>query len=191
MNEAETRAELIDPALKAAGWGVVEGSRVRREEITKGRLEGRGRRARGEAADYVLYYKSQKLAVIEAKRQGLAVTEGLGQAKGYAIKLEARFAYATNGDGIYRADMTTGDEGPVDRYPTPDELWAETFAEANDWRVRFGEIPFETNSGQFEPRYYQHNAVNNALEAIARGDTRILLTLATGTGKTAIAFQIA
>src|SRR4051794_25713728 len=97
MNEAETRAEHIDPALKAAGWGVVEGSRVRREHITPGRLEGRGRRGKAEIADYVLVYRNHKLAVIEAKAWDKHHTEGLAQAKAYARKLEARFAYSTNG----------------------------------------------------------------------------------------------
>src|SRR5271157_2805318 len=105
MNEAETRAELIDPALKAAGWGVVEGGRVRREFITLGRLQGAGRRADPEIADYVLTHRNHKLAVIEAKRRDLPDTEGVGQAKRYAAKLGVRFAFATNGAGTYRIDM--------------------------------------------------------------------------------------
>jgi type I restriction enzyme R subunit len=191
MNEAETRAELIDPALKEAGWGVVEGSRVRREVITLGRLQGAGKRAKQDIADYVLFYKGQKLAVIEAKRRDLPDTEGVGQAKKYAEKLQARFTYSTNGVGIYQIDMQTGEECYVDRYPSPDELWSQTFAEENVWRNRFGEVPFEDKGGQWQARYYQHNAINKALETIADGSDRILLTLATGTGKTAIAFQIA
>ena len=110
MNEAETRAELIDPALKAAGWGVVEASRVRREVITLGRLQGAGVRAAQDIADYVLTYRNHKFAVIEAKRRDLPDTEGLGQAKKYAEKLQTRFAYSTNGAGIYQVDMTTGAE---------------------------------------------------------------------------------
>ena len=191
MNEAETRAELIDPALKTAGWGVVDGSRIRREHITKGRLQGAGKRTNPEIADYVLTYRDQKLAVIEAKRRDLPDTEGLGQAKRYATKLQARFAYTTNGSGIYQVDMETGQEGYVDHYPSPDQLWEMTFAEENQWRNRFAQIPFEDKSGTWEARYYQHNAINQALEAIATGRERILLTLATGTGKTFIAFQIA
>lgn len=191
MNEAETRAEFVDPALRAAGWGLVDASRVRRETITLGRLEGAGRRAPRDVADYVLVYRDQKLAVIEAKKRDARDTEGLGQAKRYAQKLLARFAYSTNGAGIYRVDMHTGAEGYVDRYPTPDELWAETFAEENAWRIRFAAVPFEDKGGQWQVRYYQHNAINAALEAIIHGQDRILLTLATGTGKTAIAFQIA
>ncbi|HRI76631.1 MAG TPA: DEAD/DEAH box helicase family protein [Alphaproteobacteria bacterium] len=191
MNEAETRAELIDPALKAAGWGVVDGSRVRREVITLGRLQGAGQRAKQDIADYVLFYKGQKLAVIEAKRRDLPDTEGVAQAKKYAAMLHTRFTYSTNGDGIYQIDMQTGAEAYIERYPTPDELWAQTYAEANEWRERFGAVPFEDKGGQWQARYYQHNAINKTLEAVAQGKDRILLTLATGTGKTAIAFQIA
>ena len=191
LTEADTRAQLIDPALQAAGWGVVEGSRVRREVITLGRLTGGGKRARGESADYVLIYKGQKLAVLEAKRAALPDTEGVAQAKRYAHLLQARFAFSSNGQGIYQIDMHTGAEGHVAAFPTPDELWQATFAVQNLWRQRFAAIPFEDKSGSFQARYYQHNAINKTLEALIDGKDRILLTLATGTGKTFIAFQIA
>jgi len=191
VNEAETRAELIDPALKAAGWGVVDGSRVRREVITLGRLQGAGKRAKPDIADYVLFYQGQKLAVIEAKRRDLPDTEGLAQAKRYAERLQARFAYSTNGIGLYQVDMQTGAEGYVSGYPAPAALWAEAFSESKPWRERFGAVPFHDNGGQWQARYYQHNAINQTLEAIAAGKDRILLTLATGTGKTAIAFHLA
>jgi type I restriction enzyme, R subunit len=191
MNEAETRAELIDPALKAAGWGVVENSRIRREVIALGRLIGSGRRAQADIADYVLVYRGEKLAVIEAKKRELPDTEGLGQAKKYAEKLETRFAYSTNGIGIYQVDMLTGREGYINQYPTPLELWKATFSEENQWRDRFSAIPFEDKSGTWEARYYQHNAIKHVLEALFQGRERILLTMATGTGKTFIAFQLA
>jgi len=191
MNEAETRAELIDPALKAAGWGVIEGSRIRREVIALGRLIGNGKRAQSDIADYVLVYRGEKLAVIEAKKRDLRDTEGLGQAKKYAEKLETRFAYSTNGIGIYQVDMHTGAEGYINQYPTPDQLWEATFSEDNQWRDRFAAIPFEDKSGTWEARYYQHNAIKHVLEAICEGRNRILLTMATGTGKTFIAFQLA
>jgi type I restriction enzyme, R subunit len=191
MNEAETRAELIDPALKAAGWGVVEASRIGREVITLGRLQGAGRRAAPMKCDYVLTYRNHKLAVIEAKRRDLPDTEGVAQAKTYAAKLQARLAFSTNGVGIYQIDMKTGAENYVPRYPSPEELWNLDFSEENAWRDRFAAIPFEDQGGTKEGRYYQHNAVTNALEAIAKGKKRMLLTLATGTGKTFIAFQIA
>lgn len=191
MNEAETRAEHIDPALKAAGWGVVDGSRIRREVIAPGRLQGRGQRAKAEIADYVLIYRNTKLAVIEAKAWDKPYTEGLAQAKQYATKLAVRFTYATNGQKIYGVDMATGEEGDVTAYPTPDALWAKTFAEANAWRDRFAAVPFEDKGGAWESRYYQEIAIRRVLEAISEGRDRLLLTLATGTGKTAIAFQIA
>ncbi|MGO9096611.1 MAG: EcoAI/FtnUII family type I restriction enzme subunit R [Bryobacteraceae bacterium] len=192
MNEAETRAEHIDPALKAAGWGVVEGSRVLREyPITLGRIEGHGRRGKPLVADYVLVYRNHKLAVVEAKAWNEKVTEGVAQAKNYAGKLAIRYAYSTNGQGIYAIDMSQGTEGEAPRYPGPEELWNLTFAEADAWRDRFATVPFEDKGGFFQGRYYQDLAIDRALEAIGAGRDRILLTLATGTGKTFIAFQIA
>jgi type I restriction enzyme R subunit len=191
MNEAETRAEHLDPTLKAAGWGVVEGSRILREyPITLGRLEGFGQRGKALTADYVLVYRNTKLAVVEAKAWDEEVTEGVAQAKNYAGKIAVRYTYSTNGQGIYGIDMQTGQEGEIPRYPTPDELWGMTFAEENAWRDRFAAVPFESRGGYFLPRYYQDIAIERVLEAITAGEPRILLTLATGTGKTFIAFQI-
>ena len=192
MNEAETRAEHIDPALKAAGWGVAEGSRILREyPITLGRIEGLGRRGKALTADYVLVYRNHKLAVIEAKAWDESLTEGVAQAKNYSGKLEIRYAYSTNGREIYGIDMQEGKEGVIEKYPAPDELWSVTFAEANAWRDRFAAVPFEDKGGYFQGRYFQDLAIDRAMEAIAAEKSRILLTLATGTGKTFIAFQIA
>ena len=192
MNEAETRAEHIDPALAAAGWGVVERSRILREyQITPGRIEGHGKRGNPLAADYVLVYRNHKLAVIEAKAWDKPLTEGVGQAKDYARKMAVRYAYATNGKGVYGIDMQTGKEGELPGYPTPDELWGMTFAEENAWRYRFAAVPFEDKGGSHSSRYYQDIAVERVMEAIAENRQRILLTLATGTGKTFIAFQVA
>ena len=192
MNEAETRAEHIDPALKAAGWGVVEGSRIRREYlITPGRIEGHGRRGKPLTADYVLEYRNTKLAVVEAKAWDEELTEGVAQAKNYAGKLAVRFTYSTNGQGIYGIDMRDWHGTRDVAYPTPDELWNLTFAEVNAWRDRFAAVPFEDKGGSHPGRYYQDIAVERVMEAIAADQPRILLTLATGTGKTFIAFQIA
>ena len=192
MNEAETRADHIDPALKAAGWGVVEGSRILREyPITLGRIEGHGRRSKPLIADYVLVYRNRKLAVVEVKAWGEQLTEGVGQAKNYAGKLAVRFTYATNGQGLYRIDMETGAEGEVPHYPSPDELWNLTFAKQNAWRDRFSAVPFEDKGGSHPSRYYQDIAVERVMQAVAENRPRILLTLATGTGKTFIAFQVA
>lgn len=192
MNEAETRAEHIDPALMAAGWGVVDGSRVLREyRITLGRLQGAGKRAKGDIADYVLVYRNTKIGVVEAKAWDKPYTEGVGQAKSYAAKLSVRFTYSSNGQKIYGIDMDTGGEGDLATFPTPDELWALTFADVNAWRDRFAAIPFEDKGGTWQGRYYQDVAITRVLESIASGRDRILLTLATGTGKTFIAFQLA
>ncbi len=192
MNEAETRAEHIDPALAAAGWGVVEGSRIRREyPITLGRLEGADKRGKPLTADYVLEYRNTKLAVVEAKAWDKALTEGVAQAKDYAGKLALRFTYASNGQGIYGIDMQTAEEGEIAAFPSPDELWQRTFTTQNAWRDRFASVPFEDKGGFFQGRYYQDIAIERVLAAIAAGQERILLTLATGTGKTFIAFQIA
>ncbi|MFH0793218.1 MAG: DEAD/DEAH box helicase family protein, partial [bacterium] len=192
MNEAETRAEHIDPALKAAGWGVVKGSRILREyHITPGQIEGLGRRGKPLIADYMLVYRNHKLAVIEAKAWDKPLNEGVGQSKDYAEKIAVRFAYATNGQGIYGIDMETGKEGELSCYPTPDTLWNLTFAEQNAWRDRFAAVPFEDKGGSHPSRYYQDIAVERVMEAIAENRPRILITLATGTGKTFIAFQIA
>ena len=192
MNEAETRAELIDPLLAAAGWGVVAGSRIRREyPITLGRLEGVGKRGTALAADYVLEYRNTKLAVVEAKSVLRELTEGVGQAKDYAGKLSIRFGYATNGKGVYCVDMQTGVEGELPAFPGPEALWQATFAVENVWRNRLAAIPFEDKGGYFQGRYYQDIAIERALAALAEGRNRMLLTLATGTGKTFIAFQLA
>ncbi|MDR2186990.1 MAG: DEAD/DEAH box helicase family protein, partial [Azonexus sp.] len=191
-NEAETRADHIDPMLIAAGWGVVEGSRIRREyAITPGRLEGAGKRGKPLSADYVLEYRNTKLAVVEAKAWDKPLTEGVGQAKAYAEKLAIRFTYASNGQGVYGIDRQTGKEGELPSFPSPQDLWRDTFPTENIWRNRFAAIPFEDRGGYWQPRYYQDIAIGRALAAITEGKNRILLTLATGTGKTSIAFQIA
>ncbi|UWQ15665.1 DEAD/DEAH box helicase family protein [Aliiroseovarius sp. M344] len=190
--EAETRTNRILPALQAAGWGVVAGSRLREELICPGRIQSGGTRGKSLKCDYVLEYRGHKLAVLEAKRAGVSYRDGIGQAKDYAQRLKSRFAYSSNGLGWYAIDMDSGAEGEMSLpFPTPEELWQRTFGVENEWRNRFGAVPFETDGGKWEPRYYQHNAITAALEAIAQGEDRILLTLATGTGKTSIAFQIA
>jgi type I restriction enzyme R subunit len=200
MNEAETRAELIDPKLKACGWGVVEGSKILREyNITAGRIQTGGVRAKKLTADYVLVYKGIKLAVIEAKSEQQEVGEGVAQAKQYALKLNVDTTYSTNGKEIYSICMKTGAEGIVTDYLSPEKLWNKTYPEATTpvaelaevWREKFAAVPFEDKSGTWQLWYFQEIAVRNTLEAVAQNKQQILLTLATGTGKTAIAFQIA
>ena len=192
MNEADTRAELIDPQLKRAGWGEVAESRVQREyNINAGEIKAGGIRSSQMKADYVLVYKNRKLAVIEAKSNEQEVGEGVAQAKLYATKLELDYTYAANGKEIYEICLATGIEALVRGFPTPDELWHRTFGDSNEWQARFDEVPFEDMNGTRQARYYQEIAVNRVMEAVAHNQQRILLTLATGTGKTFIAFQIA
>src|SRR5665647_496732 len=192
MTEDETRAELIDPKLKECGWGVVEGSKVfRNHPITAGRIQIGGTHGKLLRADYVLLYKGIKLAVIEAKSDIQGVGEGVAQAKQYAEKLNLDTTYSSNGKEIYSICMKTGAEGLVANYLTPEELWDKTFAVQNEWREKFSAVPYEDKGGTWQLRYYQEIAVKNTLEAVANNTQRILLTLATGTGKTAIAFQIA
>lgn len=200
MNEAQTKHDFITPALQKAGWGVVDGSRLRLEfPITKGRLMGQNRRSTQLFADYILEYKNRRIGVVEAKKRDLYYTEGVGQAKEYGERLNIRFSYATNGLKIYGIDLQEGTEGDVSQFPTPDELWEMTYptpkeeykVEIEDWKDRLFAVPYEDKGGTWQPRYYQDNAITKVLEAIANKKDRILLTLATGTGKTAIAFQIA
>jgi len=199
MNEAQTEFEYIDPALREAGWGVIEGSRVFKQFPITNKEKPGVRNYSQLRADYVLIYKNRNLAVIEAKKRDLYYTEGLGQAKDYADRLNIRYTYATNGLQIYGVDMDEAIEGDVSKYPSPDELWEMTFptpkedykVEIADWKERLFSIPFEDRGGTWQLRYYQNNAITKVLEAIADKKDRILLTLATGTGKTAIAFQIA
>ncbi len=200
MNEADTRRELIDPKIKKAGWGDIDRSYVRAEfQITNGEIKPGGIRAGIIKADYVLIYKNRKLAVIEAKKDELPVSDGVGQAKDYAQKLKILTTYSTNGNEIYeinyskneKGEMFIKSEGLVDKFPSPEELWAKTFKEKNEWSSKFDAINFEPFKGNREPRYYQEIAINNALDAIADKQQKILLTLATGTGKTVIAFHIA
>jgi type I restriction enzyme R subunit len=200
MNEAETRAELIDPKIKEAGWDDIEGSIVRREfKITNGEIKPGGIRAGIIRADYVLIYKNRKLAVIEAKSDELPVSDGVSQAKDYAQKLKLLTAYSSNGKKIYeitfikneKGELVISSEKEVNSYPSPDEIWERTFAHKNEWSKKFDSISFAPFGGNKEPRYYQEIAINNALDAIAEKQNRILLTLATGTGKTVIAFHLA
>ena len=200
MNEAQTKHDLIEPALRKAGWGAVDGSRLLLEfPITQGRLIGQGRRAKPLSADYVLEYKNRHIGIVEAKKRDVYYTDGVGQAKDYAERLNIRYTFSTNGLQIYSIDMDEAVEGDVDRFPTPDELWEMTFPsplenykkEIEAWRARLFAVPFEDRGGTWQPRYYQNNAITKVLEAIAAKQDRILITLATGTGKTAIAFQIA
>src|SRR5579859_5874911 len=192
-NEADTCRKYVLPALYAAGW--TDEQIGEQKTFTDGRIVVNGRQAsRGKPkrADYLLRYRRDyMLAVVEAKADYKSPADGIQQAKDYAQILGLLFAYATNGQTILEFDFTTGLEQEVDTFPGPAELWRR-------YRVHQGLDPaledkllVAYHSGDKVPRYYQQIAINRAVEAILTGQRRVLLTLATGTGKTVIAFQIA
>ena len=202
MDETATRRKKINPKLYEVGWEQVPESEILEEQrayITPGQVSALPQNRHPKKADYILEYKKQKLAVIEAKSDEKDVSAGVEQAKLYAEMLKIRYTYATNGDEIWAIDMGVKDangnyiipskEGPVDKFPSPQELWAMTFPEHNEWRDKFNLQPMNRGGGR-EPRYYQEIAINKVLAAIANNQQRILLTMATGTGKTYTAFQI-
>lgn len=202
MDESTTRRKKIDPALYAVGWEQVPESLILNEQraylIAPGRVEKLKTR-KPKKVDYILEYKGIKLAVVEAKSDEKDVSEGVAQAKEYAEMLQIRYTYSTNGDKIYFIDMGVKDvkgnyiipssEKFVDKFPSPQDLWNWTFPQKDEWRDKFNLLPFNRGGGK-EPRYYQVNAINNVLNAVAKKQNRILLTMATGTGKTYTAFQI-
>ena len=201
MDETATRRKKIDPKLYNEGWEQVPDSEILTEQrayISPGRI-GKLKSSKPKKADYVLKYRGRKLAVIEAKSDERDVSEGVEQAKLYAGLLNIRFAYATNGDDIWEIDMGVRDaqgkmtvpstEGPVSKFPTPQELWRRTFPKDNVQRDTFNACAMNRDGGR-SPRYYQEIAINAVLDAVAEERKRILLTMATGTGKTYTAFQI-
>lgn len=200
LSESDICAKFITPALVAAGWD--ESSQIRREvSFTNGRILVRGKmvsRGKAKRADYILYVRpNQPLAVIEAKDNNHGVGEGIQQANGYAHDLGIPFVFSSNGDGFRFLDRTVeaGERETdlaLDQFPSPVELWERYCAWKkipNDVR-KVVEQPYHTDGSGKEPRYYQVKAVNAAVEAVAKGQDRILLVMATGTGKTYTAFQI-
>jgi type I restriction enzyme R subunit len=194
-NEADTCRLYVEPKLRAAGWED-EPHRVNSQRtFTDGRIVVAGQKARrrpGKRADYILRYTPDiAIAVVEAKPEYNTPGEGLQQAKDYAEILGLKFAYATNGHGIVEFDYTTGRETELTAFPTPVDLWQRLTAseQLTDEAADKLETPGYRESGR-DTRYYQETAINRAMEAVLKGQKRILLTMATGTGKTYMAFQI-
>jgi type I restriction enzyme R subunit len=200
LSERDICTKFITPAVKQAGWDVL--SQIREEvAFTKGRIIVRGRlvtRGKAKRADYILYYKPNiPIALIEAKDNNYAVGGGMQQALEYAATLDIPFVFSSNGDAFLFHDRTglspqTETELPLDTFPKPEALWSK-------YRVWKNLAPLQEeillqdyfeDAGGKEPRYYQRIAINKAIEAIAKGQNRILLVMATGTGKTYTAFQI-
>jgi len=207
-NETNTCRKYVEPKLEDAGWDGKQHDYTEQYYFTAGKLRPKNRRnLRGNRkfADYLLLYNGDfPLAIVEAKRKHKTPDDGLDQARDYAQILGIKFAYSTNGKGIVEYDFTTGLQSDIrESFPSPDELWQRlrTSQGLNDEPIAerlsksFDEVaenllaPFNPNSGK-EPRYYQRIAINRAVEAILRDRKRLLITMATGTGKTSVAFQI-
>jgi type I restriction enzyme R subunit len=194
--EADTCRKFVVPKLQAAGWDNEPHSIAEQRWFTPGRIVVRGNRAerrRGKRADYLLRYaRDFPIAVVEAKAEYKKPGDGLQQAKDYAETLDLKFAFATNGLEIIEFDYITGRERAVPAYPTPAELWSRLRATeklTDDDLARRLLAPVNLTTDK-EPRYYQTIAINRAVQAILQGNLRVLLTMATGTGKTVVAFQI-
>lgn len=186
-SEADTRANFIDPALRDCGWLP---QHIRREySFTAGRKLFGGKRGERCRLDYLLLHNNSFVGIIEAKSSDKEPTEGLQQAIDYAQKLKLRFIYATNGKRIYEFDCEAGKGEFVETFPSPDELYNRVTGHHTRQKDALLATPFLLN-GPMQPRYYQELAVQKVMEAIADRKPRMLLTLATGTGKTFIAFQI-
>lgn len=195
MNEADTCRKFVVPKLISSGWDTAPYSFTEQKTFTDGRiiLRSKGyKRGKQKRADYILRYRRDfPIAVVEAKANYKNAAEGMQQAKEYAEMLGLRFAYATNGAQILEYDYTTGIEREIEAYPSPDELWHRLYGDNNHVQVAKEVLlqPFFTFPDK-EVRYYQQIAINRAIQAIIENKKRILITMATGTGKTIVAFQI-
>ena len=201
MSEEDIKFQYITPAL-LKNW---DKSRITMEtKITDGQIKLNGNlvhrdKKSAKFADYVLYWNSSfPIAIVEAKDNNHTVSHGLQQAMTYAKMMDIPFAYSSNGDSFYEHDMLTGQEKeiPLDKFPTPQELIERYKVAANDGNgLSENEVaaicqPYYSSQNTYEPRYYQRVAVNRTVDAVARGDSRLLLVMATGTGKTYTAFQV-
>ena len=189
MNEAQTRHDLIDPALHEAGWNRPPARIAMEQQVAPGRVESDGRSHKPEKADYVLMYGNRRIAVVEAKSDEKSVDAGEAQARHYAEALGVRFAFSTNGRAVRSYDLVAGTTSDVEfmHFPTPGELMdllKRTDNESPLERI-CREIPFLAKT-----RYYQERAVEAVIRAFGQGKKNALITLATGTGKTFIAYQL-
>jgi type I restriction enzyme R subunit len=187
-SESDTRSKLIDPTIKKSNW--LESHIVREYYFTDGRKLIGGKRGKRYFVDYLLTYKNTNLAIIEAKAESKDPLDGLQQSINYAQKLRIDYVYSTNGHKIYEHSLLEGKGKFIENYPTPDELFLRKYGTPTTKTQNIITHPFHIE-GAMKPRFYQQIAVQKSIEAIANNSDRVLLTLATGTGKTYIAFQIA
>lgn len=202
LSEEDIKLRYITPSILNKGWSVENITMETKVKLTDGKINLRGNFvARGKAkfADYVLYYnRATPIAIVEAKDANHTVAHGLQQAKEYALMMDVPFAFSSNGQGYQEYDFLTGKERslPINQFPTKEELYARFVSESNggsgltDSEMKVIDQPFCTGQDIFPPRYYQRNAVNRTVNSVAQGKNRLLLVMATGTGKTYTAFQI-
>ena len=202
LSEEDVKLRYITPAITCKGWSLTDISMEAQVKLTDGKINLRGNLvARGKAkyADYMLYYnRATPIAIVEAKDANHSVSHGMQQAKEYAEMMDIPFAYSSNGMGFQEYDFLTGHERSfaMDEFPSKDELYKRYIDESNageglnDEELKVINQPYCTGQDIYPPRYYQRNAVNRTVDAVARGEKRMLLVMATGTGKTYTAFQI-
>ena len=202
LSEEDIKLRYITPAIIDKCWSVEDITMETKVKLTDGKINLRGNLvARGKAkyADYMLYYnKANPIAIVEAKDANHSVSHGMQQAKEYAEMMDIPFAYSSNGMGFQEYDFLTGHERSfaMDEFPSKDELYKRYIDESNageglnDEELKVINQPYCTGQDIYPPRYYQRNAVNRTVDAVARGEKRMLLVMATGTGKTYTAFQI-
>lgn len=202
LSEEDIKLRYITPSILDKGWSVEDITMETKVKLTDGKINLRGNfvsRGKAKFADYVLYYnRATPIAIVEAKDANHTVAHGLQQAKEYAQMMDVPFAFSSNGQGYQEYDFLTGKERSLsmNQFPTKEELYARFISESNegdglsDSEMKVISQPFCTGQDIFPPRYYQRNAVNRTVNAVAQGKNRLLLVMATGTGKTYTAFQI-
>lgn len=202
LSEEDIKLRYITPSIVDKGWSVDNITMETKVKLTDGKINLRGNlvsRGKAKYADYVLYYnRATPIAIVEAKDASHAVAYGLQQAKEYAQMMDVPFAFSSNGMGYQEYDFLTGKERyfSMDQFPTKEDLYARFISESNggaglsDNQMKVIDQPFCTGQDIFPPRYYQRNAVNRTVNSVAQGKKRLLLVMATGTGKTYTAFQI-
>lgn len=202
LSEEDIKLRYITPAIISKGWSVEDITMETKVKLTDGKINLRGNfivREKPKYADYVLYYnRATPIAIVEAKDATHSVSHGMQQAKEYAHMMDVPFAYSSNGLGFQEYDFLTGRERPLtmDEFPTKEELYQRFLTESNggaginEVEKQIINQPYCTGQDIFPPRYYQRNAINRTVQAVAQGQKRLLLVMATGTGKTYTAFQI-
>ena len=202
LSEEDIKLRYITPSIIDKGWSVDNITMETKVKLTDGKINLRGNlvsRGKAKYADYVLYYnRATPIAIVEAKDANHTVAHGLQQAKEYAQMMDVPFAFSSNGMGYQEYDFLTGKERyfSMDQFPTKEDLYARFISESNggsglsDNQMKVIDQPFCTGQDIFPPRYYQRNAVNRTVNSVAQGKKRLLLVMATGTGKTYTAFQI-